>query len=225
MQRAAIVDKYGIKEDGQDIVCETHICPCIVCWQQKHELLYNEDLTWTICPPKKDCDPWCCCCCFEGCWWHKQCCTWYAPWFNCHATPQRSKKFKRWKNGLYCGPCLVKDAGLKCCIANICCPSCVFASLAAKAGLGACEPWWCLYTCNPGSALALLRAMTASKYMIDEGCCTRSCLLLPCSYWQTANEILVREKLTWGYCGVYKGSKVKNAKVGKAPGNKNIARA
>ena len=109
-----------------------------------------------------------------------------------------------WETGI-CGCCDVKDCGIGCCVKLYCGSLCIWGAAMEKAGLGSCFGCCCgLYCCSP-CVLCQGRTSTAAKYGINEGAVESfcyACCCPGCSFIQTVNQILVKENLTWGCCGI-----------------------
>ena len=81
------------------------------------------------------------------------------------------------------------------------CFACTWGSAMDKAGLGSCVPCCLFMTCFPQCAICKGGMDTASKYGIEEGCCSacmKTCCCPACYKWQIQHEIMVKQGLHFG---------------------------
>mmetsp|Transcript_48715 Transcript_48715/g.110559 ORF Transcript_48715/g.110559 Transcript_48715/m.110559 type:complete len:144 (+) Transcript_48715:156-587(+) len=109
-----------------------------------------------------------------------------------------------WTIGTF-GCCSVKDCGFGCYVKNWLGWPCIWCHVLEKAGLGgSCQHCLGGYMCGHLYS-GYMRNKIAAKYNISEALCCSILteMLCPyCSCYQYENEVLVKEKLTWGWCEV-----------------------
>jgi len=102
----------------------------------------------------------------------------------------------------------VKDCGLvPCCIPDYFAFPCILGSaLSQIKGYkeeGQCAKCCVMATCCPFCVLCCERGSVSRHYGIVSGTCSDCCWTYCCPlcvYYQLVNEVMVREKLTWGIC-------------------------